>query len=107
MTVTPALAPVEAIVDQLVDGDITEGQALAHLRARGLTPDAQVLADAAHLLRVRDGLLDGTLDPYDVLDLPPRVYAGNMRDHAVAIYDADLCDALRTLTRPTTQRAAS
>lgn len=100
-------AHVEAIVWSVEQGTITHAQGLAQLRARGLNPDPLVLTDAAESMRVRDGLLAGDLDPYTSLDAEPRLHSGDLREHAVSVYDARLCDALRALSRaPAVGRAS-
>lgn len=108
MSPVPApLAPLEAVVYNIEQGVISHAQGLAQLKARQLNPNSQTLADAVGLLSIRDGLLEGTVDPYDVLSLEPRLYTGDMREHAVGIYDGLLCDALRRLGDKPTQAAAS
>lgn len=98
-TLPPPLCPVEAIVSNVADGTISHAQGLAQLRSRGYTPWAQVLEDAVHLLTTRDRLIDGQADPHDVLGLEPRLYAGDIRAHAIDKYDADLIWALQQLAK--------
>jgi hypothetical protein len=95
---TLALTDVERIATDLAAQDVTTAQALATLRARGLTADQLALDDAVHALRERDGLLAGALDPLAVLEVQPRP-GTDWRQVAVDRCEDRLGEALRTLAR--------
>lgn len=54
MTVTPHLAPLDALVAEVAAGTTTPEEALAILRARGCTPNREALADAVAAMQLRD-----------------------------------------------------
>jgi len=95
MTLDDLLHAVEALA-----ADETEpGVILACLRTLGHDPDDTVLADAVELVRARDGLLDGSSDPYRYLECEPRAGV-NVRDAALARCEDDLRWCLEALARP-------
>lgn len=101
-----ALDDVEALVERVVEGDDTEGQVLAILRARGLNPDREVLADAVTLLWTRNGLIAGSIDPYSYFEAPPRAGV-DMWQAAVNDVEAKFAWQLNILARATARRVRS
>lgn len=95
---TPTLTVADGIVERLIAQDITDGQALAQLRARRMNPDPVALALAVAAGVDRDGLRGGLIDPMWWLQAAPRPGL-DAQAYAVELAEMAYDDCLRVLTR--------
>lgn len=100
-------APPEIPIATLIENTVTfcaQGfeplpQGMLRLHAAGLKVDREDFEDAVTSMTIRDGLLAGALDPYEVLEVTPSVHVRNVRDNAVAEFDDRLTSACTRLAR--------
>lgn len=95
---TPALAPVADIAEDVHEETLTAHEALALLRARGYTADAEALHDAVSALQLRDDFLlrCGNYETVGCLSFEDAVTEAELRFE----------DALRTLAVRRAEAAA-
>lgn len=90
----------ERVVQLVHREDITPATAGEWLAAAHLSPDEHTLADAVDALATRDGLLDGSRDPYEVCDATPSMSVRNLLDWAVDEQERRLAECVQSLARP-------
>lgn len=104
---TPALTLVDEIATDVAVGDMSATQALAELRARGLTPDRDALAEAVAAIHLRDAFAAQLGNPYDYTGIEVPSPFVNVWDEAVKKAEEELAWSLRKLARPSVQAVAS
>lgn len=93
-------AVVEAIVDLTHREIIGRDTGLLWLENIALTSDEQAFDEALTAMDTRDRLLDGTCDPYELLEVAPSVSVQRLREYAVGEQERDLAHAIHVLSQP-------
>lgn len=99
---------VDEICQDVAIGDMSPVEALAELRAKGLTPDREALSEAVAAVQLRDRFLDEQGDPYAYVGVDGPVAGGpNIWVAAVKQAETELCYQLTALARPLAAARAS